>query len=304
MSRLSAAAVRRRLRRLDPDELARFVAALWAATGWNTAVRGDRVLARRREPDERQVLRVVGSAGALAGLLARPPRDADRVVAPVGSRLAAAVAARTGREVVDAAALHERLAYAVPRGARERLVEEFLPPGPRRQRGPNRRAVLGAVATGATVGSAGGVAPGGPSGAVPGSNVRYDLGGPSEEAKPTGRPFGCGLDAREAVVRQLVALRRHDSVERAVTGGPELPPGGEEVELSPAFREAVESAGPPPFRSGSVVGVLHVDRDGPRATVPVRVETADRREVVYAVELQRSGDCWRIVEVRVARDLY
>lgn len=127
MTRPTVRQLRRRLRALDRRQFARFVAALWAAAGWSTAVRDGRVVARRHEPRrERRDLAVVGGGRDVAATLAVAPRDADALVTPVGERTARLLAARTDLEVVDAAALHERLTDDVDAELRDRIVAELL----------------------------------------------------------------------------------------------------------------------------------------------------------------------------------
>jgi hypothetical protein len=330
MARPSPRQLRRRLRRLDDRDLARFVAALWAAGGWSTAVREGRVVALRHDrATERLDLAVVAGPVGVAGTLARTPDDADAVVTPVGERTARLLAARTDRPVVDAADLHERLTYAVPGEAREHLLAEHLP----EQARVERRQVLSSLALG------GGVLGGGALRTTGGerttaSSVWYDLGGPTpgapglgdaddEDAPPdgTGGPTtptgegaatptgertiapletngaGCDGGPREALREQLVTFRREVAVHSDTGVEGEKPVGYDLGIATESFLAAVEGVSYEPFRQVESLSVGEPREDADDAVVPLRLVTDDGRTVRYEFALrQNPAGCWRTTD--------
>jgi len=314
MTGQTAAGLGRRLRRLDRAGLARFVAALWAVSGWSTSVRDGRVVARRRAPEsDRLDIAVVGGGAGATRTLVEGHGEADRLVAPVGERTARALAARTGTEVVGAAALEERLTYAVEADARERLLEEFVP-DPRRT--PSRRAMLSALAGGTGLlgaAAAAGVGAGGNAvatvvAALEGSGDPVAPGtatadGAAEETStsphtrtPTAAEAasadGCD-DARTFVGKQLLGM-----MESVALGAGSDGDGDGEVEYprpetTDAFRAAVEAAGADPIRFAVSADVgTALESDG-EVTVPVTVATP-HATVLYRITLRRAeGRCWR-----------
>lgn len=298
-------ALRRRLRRLDRAGLARFVAALWAASGWSAAVEDGRVVAHRAPPGRQR--RVLAVATGLRAGLAGARDGADLLVAPVGERAARLLAARTGLEVVDAEGLHERLVYGVGAEAREHLLAEFVPPA---RPGPSRRAVLSALAVGGVAAAIGGAAAAGP-GRLPLVSRFLPAGAGDPEPTTTasatsGRDTGtarattagptptagCNSSPEDTVFRQANALRRHLDGE----DGGEVEPTVAFTFSDPtdAFVEAVEAAGIDPFRSAVAIDVGTALVRGTSATVPVTVVTDGGGEARYEVTLSYSRrGCWR-----------
>ncbi len=131
-----------RVRRLDGDGLAAFVADLWAARGFETTRDGASVTARRG--GETRVIHVPtrSAAGASAGTI----RDADVVVTAGGHGAATTPATEVGGRVRDAADLTEMLRYAVPRDAAADLCETHFGAAPGELRAPPRRRARRAAA--------------------------------------------------------------------------------------------------------------------------------------------------------------
>lgn len=301
------ATFRRRLRRLDDEALARFVAALWAAAGWSTAVREGRIVARRRDPaSERRVIAVAAGPAAVTGALVRPPRDVDLLVAPAGERTGRVLAARTELPVVAAADLHERLTYGVADEARERLLAEFLPDDavPEDPVTSTRRALLSSLAVGFGVGGSGAVAPRYRLDGVPPTGTKFFLqetaggvAGPGHTAAGATSPARpCWTDPRETVAVQVERLGAADrNRDRGDVGEAVV----EDPALTEAFVDATTSAGARPlFHARSVrVGAALGDEDQTR--VPVTVTALDGT-VVYEFTLVRSeAGCWRTVGARI-----
>lgn len=324
MTRTTASQLGRRLRRLDRPALVRFVAALWAASGWSTAVRDGRVVARRTEPSrERLDLAVVTGASEVGRALLAGVSDADVLVAPIGERTARLLAARTGIEVVDAADLEERLTYAVGAEAREHLLSTYVPDPPGT---PSRRAVLIALTAGTGGVAAVAVAadegegpemlaelrdaPGGQPPDV--ADDDSDAGGsidhpqwthatgstsspPSRTAEGTAAPGGeCDVGPAETVAEQLASL-----MELFAPGAGSDVDGDGEIEYdrpmtTDAFREAVEAVGVGPIRYAVATSVGRPLDVGPVTRVPASVRTRSGRLVLYEFSLQRTPeDCWR-----------
>lgn len=110
------------LRRLERERLATFVADLWAAAGWETAIDGDIVVAER--DDECQRLAIPGTPRRLLHRWRSPaiPDDADAVI-----RLDAE--GRTGTNetaVIGASALRDRLLFGVDADAADRICDAHL----------------------------------------------------------------------------------------------------------------------------------------------------------------------------------
>ncbi|WP_380675889.1 hypothetical protein [Salinigranum sp. GCM10025319] len=120
MDLVSPGTVRRRLRGLSRERFVAFVAALWAARGAETRVRGGYVEARHGDRVER--LRAVTGR--------RVPDDSATAAADVLvlSRPASAVEGTSGFDgrVVDADDLHAMVLYAVPREAADDLCRRFF----------------------------------------------------------------------------------------------------------------------------------------------------------------------------------
>ena len=121
MSVPSQAAFARRYRSLTADERREFVAALWAAQGWETTREADapNVVVARRDGRERRV--AVGSP---------VPDDADAVVGD-GTRRLFGASPRRRAEAVGAAYrspadLRERLCYGLNRDAADRLYRRHF----------------------------------------------------------------------------------------------------------------------------------------------------------------------------------
>lgn len=179
----------------------------------------------------------------MAGLLTGVPDDADVVVAPVGPRVGEALASRTGREVVDAHALHELVINAVDDGDRTRLLDEELGWAPSEAAGtddpssppvtalatsgPVRRGASAALVVALVVMLATGLGPplldGVPS---------FDANGPTATGTPTALATGsgesgCGANPAALVARELADLRSdaHRSADGPGVAGAGPPPG-------------------------------------------------------------------------------
>jgi len=320
----AAVALGRRLRRLDRARLSRFVAALWAATGWSTAIRDGRVVARRHDPaTERTALAVVSGRSGVARALVSPPAAADRLVAPVGARAGRALTARTGLPVVDAATLHERLTYAVDADTREHLLDEHVP-GPRSTTG--RRAVLSSLAVGAGALLAGAVAPsstprrgratadGDPAdGAFPDRPVPLAVDQVASPPPPPGTTptrvretgdatatVGCDGGPRAALVDQIAALRRELAVASGTVPEAERPVGYDFAEATGAFVRAVRAADVEPFRDADWVRIERALGRGGQSRIPVVVRTSAGEVVHYEFTMTATaGGCWRTAGARV-----
>lgn len=307
MARPTAPALRRRLRRLDKPALARFVAALWAGAGWSTAVRGTRVVASRRTPrPERRIIANVAGPRALADALVRPPDDADLLVAPAGGAVARLLEVRTGRRVLDADDLHERLTYGIDDAAREHVLSA-LDTGPPRP--PTRRAVLSALAVGAGGMAAGATAPA-PAPAPPtelnrdvAPQIRHEL----EGSPTTGRVVAgfdganvsqqspCDAGPRAAVHQQVTVLHRELRTRRESDADLSRVLDDGNPALSEGFVEALEAVGVEPLRRATAVYTGAAEHDGHRARVRVRGPTGGGKRVVYVFALTRADDgCWQI----------
>lgn len=108
------------LRALPAGDRAGFVAALWAARGWETAVDGDTVVAERDA--ERRRIRV-----ADPGRFGTPDlSDADILVAARDREAVQSAADEAGVEYVPPAKLRNRLLYGVERDAAAALYEEWF----------------------------------------------------------------------------------------------------------------------------------------------------------------------------------
>lgn len=122
----------RRFRALDPDRRLEFLAALWAARGFDTAIRGDHVVATRNGEKRR----VGAAAGSRVRRLAAPVigRMTDRGTDPqldvlvdgFGERRAYSVARADDVVRHPPADLRELLAYGVDRETGDRLAREYL----------------------------------------------------------------------------------------------------------------------------------------------------------------------------------
>lgn len=275
MASTTGRVLRRRLRRLDTAGLARFVAALWATTGWSTAVRGRRVIAERRDPRrERRVLAVVAGPGSAAATLFRPPSDADLLVAPVGHWTGRALAGRTGLSVVDANDLAERLTYAVDAEARDHLLGSYLPGS---GEVTTRRAAVSMAAVALGVATAHGVAPRPPVDGTPEPGVRSRLDGVASYGSPAITTYG----ERE----EKAAVRVADEEE---SGPCRRDPRALATDVADVLwgSDRVERVGVPAV-------------EGDRATVPVTAESASRERAAYRIELVRTErDCWRFGHAR------
>jgi hypothetical protein len=109
------------LRRFERDRLAGFVADLWAAGGWETAIDGESVIVERE--GERQLLAVTARSGSVFDRWRSPeiPDDADAVVRPDGTE-------GTDAEVpvIDASTLRDRLLFGLDADAADRICEAHL----------------------------------------------------------------------------------------------------------------------------------------------------------------------------------
>lgn len=326
MARPTPRELRRRLRRLDADALARFVAALWAASGWSTAVRDGRVVARRHDPrTERRDLAVVAGHADVARTLARVPDEADALVTPVGDREARLLAARSDLRVVDAEALQERLTYGVDADVREHLLAEHVPDG---EPLVGRRSVLSAVALGAGVFGGGALAPAGGPDVATDAEVWYDLGGPTPGAPGLGDPddehapeeppgdggtptttgpdggtapsdrrtptpvTDCESDPRRALAAQLTTFRREVAVHDDLDLVAERSVGYDVGEAIEALVAALNELGYEPFRNAEDVDVGEPRESTAGPVLPVAVVTGDDT-VGYEFTMTRTpGGCW------------
>jgi hypothetical protein len=312
MARPTSRELRRRLRRLDVDSLAQFVAALWAASGWSTSVQDRRVVARRNEPStERRDLAVVAGHVDVARTVARVPDDVDALVTPVGEREARLLSARTDLPVVDAGELHERLTYGVDAPAREQLLAERVPGD---EEVVPRRSVLSTVAVGAGVLAGGALAPASPSQSQFQGRARHELGGPGpgkpvlgdpddeyalveeavEDRSPTPTPVtACENDPRRALAAQIATFRRAVAVHNDVVIEGERPVGYDLGEGTEALVAALQTLGYEPFREARDVGLGEPRGTASGTVVPVTVLTDDDERVAYEFTMSRTdGGCW------------
>lgn len=123
----------RLLRTLDGPALAAFVADLWAARGWETAVEGATVVARDPERDRRETVHCLAGAGREA-----EPTDVDVLVSARGRGAVPGRHAAAVDRVVGPETLRELLLYAVDRETAARVFAAHFdrpllvePPGPR-----------------------------------------------------------------------------------------------------------------------------------------------------------------------------
>jgi hypothetical protein len=125
------AVVEARLRRLDAEACASFVAALWDARGFETTRRDGAVIARRGS--ERCVVLPLGGRSPVSrsavgdGLV---PADVDVVVAPASPRGSEALTTDLDARLVDAGDLAEMLRYAVDRQTAATLCSAYLGAAP------------------------------------------------------------------------------------------------------------------------------------------------------------------------------
>lgn len=129
MAAIPPHAFARRLRQLDRGAFGAFVAALWAASGWETRVEDGVVIAERG--DERQRLAIAPPRPLLGWWHSEiVPDDADAIVRAGRSdhslpgRQSAAAAGQI--PIVDATELRERLLFGLDPGAADRLCAEHL----------------------------------------------------------------------------------------------------------------------------------------------------------------------------------
>ncbi len=316
MARLTPRELRRRLRRLDVDGLARFVAALWAASGWSTSVQDRRVVARRHEPSTgRRDLAVVAGHVDVARALARVPEDADAVVTPVGEREASLLSARTDLPVLEAGALHERLTYGVDAAAREHLLAECLPDD---EWAVPRRSVLSTVAVGGGVFVGGALAPASPGRSQFQGSMWHELGGPGPSAPGLGKPddeyapvdagdaartptptpvTDCESDPRRALAAQISTFRREVAVHNEIVLEGERPVGYDLGEGTEALVAALQELGYEPFREARDVDLGEPRESTAGTVVQVTVLTDVGERVGYEFTMARTaGGCWLVDE--------
>jgi hypothetical protein len=312
MTRPTPRELRRWLRRIDADSLARFVAALWAASGWSTSVQDGQVVARRHEPrTERRDLAVVAGHVAVARTLARVPDDADALVTPVDEREARLLSARTDLTVFGAGELHERLTYGVDAVAREHLIAEHLSDG---ERLVPRRSVLSTVAVGAGVFAGGALAPATPSQPEFEGSMWHDLGGPGPSAPGLGEPddeyapvdaldedhtstptppTACESDPRRALAAQIATFRREVAVHNDIVVEGERPVGYDPGDGTESLVVALQELGYEPFREARDVALGEPRETTARTVVPVTVRTDVGDRVTYEFTMtQTAGGCW------------
>ena len=124
------------LRSLDRGEFLAFVAALWAARGWETKrLRTGEPIEVRREGSGRRSIRIVAGVAAwpVVVRLLLWPTDSDADVVVTRGRLAATAVDRIGRlrgraafEHVPVDELYRRFRYGLSDGERSRLRGEFF----------------------------------------------------------------------------------------------------------------------------------------------------------------------------------
>lgn len=289
---------RRHVCGLSRAALADFVADLWAARGWDTSREERRVVACRERPRaRRQVLAVWPRHRAVAGLLTGVSDDVDVVVAPVGPRVGEALASRTGREVVDAHALHELVSYAGDDGDRTRLLDEELgwapseaagtddPPSPPvtalATSGPVRRGASAALVVVLATGIGPPVLDGVPS---------SDANGPTATGTPTALATGsgesgCGANPAALVARELADLRS-DAPQSA--DGP-----------------GVAGVGPPPGIASLHDAIVRANAEGLLVADDLRVVTmgVTDDEAVVLVTARENGTRTAAHELHLVRPL-
>jgi hypothetical protein len=130
-----------RVRRLDSEGLAAFVADLFAARGFRTTREDVSVTARR--DGRTQVLYVLPRR---ARRPREPPRDVDVVVAAGRRRAGETLAADLDAQVLDAADLTGMLRYAIGRDVASDLCERYFGAGPDELTYPPRERITRTVA--------------------------------------------------------------------------------------------------------------------------------------------------------------
>lgn len=300
--------VARRLRRLDAAGLARLVAALWAASGWETEVRDRRVVARRDTGAERRVLAVAAGPLGVARALVWPPGDVDAVVTTVGGPAVRVLSARCDAQVRGPASLRERLRYGLDPADRERVERTHLPPAGTAT--GTRRGVLAAAAAGVGATAAGGLKPGfrrPPGGWLRLADPRLfeatDAGGHGPTVSPENGLY-CGVDPRTVVA---VQLRELEGVRRANRSG--LPRDVRVVvvddpALTEPFLAALRTVDAGPLARAETVEVGERqtrDVDG-EVAVPVRTLGPGGRTTYVFTLARTDGDCWRTTGVEIPED--
>lgn len=130
-----------RVRRLDSDDLATFVADLWGARGFETTRDGAYVTAR--SGGTTQVVYVLTQSATRTHV--ETTRDVDIVVAAGRHRAGATPATESGARFLDAADLAEMLRYAIERDVAADLCETHFGVAPEALRFPLQRRVRRAV---------------------------------------------------------------------------------------------------------------------------------------------------------------
>ncbi|MBB6646874.1 hypothetical protein [Halobellus ruber] len=130
-----------RVRRLDSEGLAAFVADLWTARGFRTTRNEASVTARR--DGKTQVLYVLPSGVTRPS---EPARNVDVVVAAGRPRSGETLAAELDAQFLDAADLTEMLRYAIGRDVAADLCERYFGAGPAELTSPPRERITRTVA--------------------------------------------------------------------------------------------------------------------------------------------------------------
>jgi outer membrane protein assembly factor BamB len=142
MPAIPASVFAEQLRELDHEQLVRFVAALWDRSGWETRIDGPVVVASRA--DSRQRLLVLPSS-RFPRLRTAPETDGpvDQVVTPRLVDDGATLPRNTpSAPLLDAAALRNRLLYAIDSDQGNQLATEYLGVAPRAERWQPREPAL------------------------------------------------------------------------------------------------------------------------------------------------------------------
>lgn len=311
----------RRLRQLDREAFATFVAALWAASGWETRTEDGLVIAERG--DERQRLAVAPPRPLLGWWRSGSvPDDVDAVVRARRRDRSLpgrqSVAAAGEAPIVDAAALRERLLFGLDPSTADRICTEHLGvpardpqwsgdgplPGPRRISGAigsharGRTVLIGAVVIGVllfvvgpatllhaaplAVGPMPGDSTGGADAPVPEPNCERDPGEVATTVSDALAPPEEGASGMQVLWEFTDPELREERHYRAFRGFY----GGPQYD---------------PLREADQVVLQGVVRDGDRAEAYVTAPT-DGETTTFVFDMrerQRDGaECWTIRSVR------
>ena len=211
------------LRETDPESATDFVADVWARSGWETSTDGATVTATRAGETRRLLVCHGANADGGADGNGAATDGVDAVVSTGDDDRATVLAERCGAATIGVADLYRRLAYGMPVGERDRLVERHfdaagvMPPesGGRRASTPDGGDAADQTddRAGAVGGRDRGVAPERASAVgPPGGSGTESLGSEGREAENTGPA------EREATAESDAATGGEDGDERSDGG--------------------------------------------------------------------------------------